>query len=1573
MDTPNDEIAPPQVTTPEDILRLLPRAGVLSIILPDRADSSPFVQGFIAAVFPINQPSKKQPLPASPVVFPGAHPTAAAFKQSLHALPSGNTYLLDATGTLPSWASQLARTSRLLSDTIAQLHKSHSATIVILPHRLTSAGALSTIVVNSSMLLEVFGVGPWLYLQFTKAPPDSDPLLRLPRVVKLSEKGFRLTAPQLPAPGKESPGSDALLELYRRSFVDAGEGMVLFDPRGTYREANRRALELFGTSAEELQAAGLHEIVDSADYFRALRLLALLSGKRKVSDHLALRRKSGTSVDADVIVTLIQSRLAVATIHEGGASRRAEREGRAQVEESVKRFQGSPVPQAVFTGRKLAEANHAFRELFAATLSENATPTLLQLFGRDLSAVARSLGQVGEATGPAERMVPGVSLPSFDGSPRIVDLAASRLRIGDRNSVLVSVLDATEREKRIRELERRSSALRSVADTDVAPMVVVRQGQIVWANRGCSSLFGAATVEDIVGKSIVELLVPRDRRSIPARLAAESLEGGDSDSFEFSIAVSEGKPLRLEAVVQRVLFEEESAGVAILRNVTGKLTSTQELREKLDEHGRVGKILGAGRSELEPSSCIRALFSASLKYLGFDAGIGYRIEPRDDSVQVVGSEEIPETAFTTLASQSVQEGITGYVARTQAPLHLQLENYPPHLPYKILFESAGFRTILYLPLASHGVLHGILVLCSKKSIDPSDLNASFLEHLSHEAGEVVAYAVRYTTLHETERTERLLLESLPGIAYELSGDGSFVMLAGGVKELLGHDREEFLTNPDLWRQCVHSDDRATYAERLGKQSSGESGGEVQYRMLPRGKAEPRIVDDRFRYFFDDQGRLTAIRGVVTDVTGERERSGKTAKKSVPSDEGAAVKMTGTADAIMATVIDKMGDAFSITDLQGKIAEVNTEFTRLTGYTRHEAIGMQLPYPWLLDEEYGTIMRWITALREKKALRDFDMNWVARDGRRLAISLNTSLLRNASGEPYAMLNIARNITERKTLSDTLALTNRRVEMLNRIVSAANASLDIPAIFKVVADEIMAIVPCDVVVLDMLSKDGRTLEVVASYGQGDTRGPVPASTASVEGTPAQRVIETQESVLYNNVAESGDTLPEYFSGFASFLSIPLRLNERVIGTLDLAGISPATFAPDDIGVLHPIADQLGPALQNALLYSEIQAQVQRVRALSKVGESLAGALDTEHVIRVVAEEVLHSMIYDRFVYASAGKDGSLRTTRVFATTGAGLQGAEIRDQDRIVIGKGEGLHAEVGDLRYFLAANVRGKDFMHGLFCVCRTTDSPLEESDLRLAQSIATLAGIALDRVVLYEDTLVKAAEIEARNRDLDDFTYVVSHDLKEPLITIEGYSSVVQQEFGAQLTAEAGDYLRSIVQATERLKRLIDDLLTLSRVGRARFETAVVDTKEVVGTVLRDLEYTIRERGASVEIPDALPHVHYNVTQLGLVFRNLISNGIKFNKSERPTVSVSVEGSQRYYTFCISDNGIGIPQEYFEKIFVIFQRLHPVELFPGTGAGLTIVKKIVERHGGKIWVESTVGSGARFYFSIPRQSTASEN
>jgi len=281
-------------------------------------------------------------------------------------------------------------------------------------------------------------------------------------------------------------------------------------------------------------------------------------------------------------------------------------------------------------------------------------------------------------------------------------------------------------------------------------------------------------------------------------------------------------------------------------------------------------------------------------------------------------------------------------------------------------------------------------------------------------------------------------------------------------------------------------------------------------------------------------------------------------------------------------------------------------------------------------------------------------------------------------------------------------------------------------------------------------------------------------------------------------------------------------------------------------------------------------------------------------------------------------------------------------------------------------MKSKETVVGVLSLTRATADTFSESHLRLFESIANLTEIALEKATLHDDTVNKAREIEERNKELDDFTYVVSHDLKEPLITIEGYSKILLKDYNAALDQDGKEYLETVVQSSGHMKNLIDDLLTLSRLGHVKEAAEVVSSGEVVMDVVHDIQFTLHERNALVEVTTELPEVRYNRTQLGIVFRNLIANAVKFNDKPQPKVEISAREEKQDYVFSVKDNGIGIEERYFERIFMIFQRLHRKEEFRGTGAGLTIVKKIVENHHGRIWVNSTLGEGTTFSFTIPR-------
>jgi signal transduction histidine kinase len=229
------------------------------------------------------------------------------------------------------------------------------------------------------------------------------------------------------------------------------------------------------------------------------------------------------------------------------------------------------------------------------------------------------------------------------------------------------------------------------------------------------------------------------------------------------------------------------------------------------------------------------------------------------------------------------------------------------------------------------------------------------------------------------------------------------------------------------------------------------------------------------------------------------------------------------------------------------------------------------------------------------------------------------------------------------------------------------------------------------------------------------------------------------------------------------------------------------------------------------------------------------------------------------------------------------------------------------------------------------------------------------------------ADLEKRRKELEDFTYIVSHDLKEPLRGITSFSQFVLEDYADKVDEEGKGYLLTIERNAERLKRLIDELLSLSRVTRTEISFQEAGICDIIEEAIERVRYSIEERGIELVVAQDLPVVHCDSTRMVQVFGNLLSNAIKFMDKENPRIEIGYEAETDYHKFFVRDNGIGIDKEYYEKIFGMFQRLHRREDYDGTGAGLHIVQKLIEMHHGHIWVESEQGVGSTFYITLPKK------
>ncbi len=265
-------------------------------------------------------------------------------------------------------------------------------------------------------------------------------------------------------------------------------------------------------------------------------------------------------------------------------------------------------------------------------------------------------------------------------------------------------------------------------------------------------------------------------------------------------------------------------------------------------------------------------------------------------------------------------------------------------------------------------------------------------------------------------------------------------------------------------------------------------------------------------------------------------------------------------------------------------------------------------------------------------------------------------------------------------------------------------------------------------------------------------------------------------------------------------------------------------------------------------------------------------------------------------------------------------------------------------------------------------NPLQDNYYQINRQLEQQMAIDRAELIQYANQLaVKNSKLERANKELKSFAHTVSHDLQEPLRSVGMFSELLQLEYESSLDEQAQEYLSYIVGSVKRMDVLIRDLLSYSQVGKSEQTWVRTDLQQLTKEVIGDLQASIKATEATLKI-NSLPTVIVNPTEISQLLSNLISNSLKFRSQQKPVISVSSELRHDQWLITVTDNGIGIKPEYQEHIFEIFKRLHPQNHHPGSGIGLAICQKIVERHGGEIGVSSQYGEGASFYFTLPNRN-----
>jgi GAF domain-containing protein len=468
-----------------------------------------------------------------------------------------------------------------------------------------------------------------------------------------------------------------------------------------------------------------------------------------------------------------------------------------------------------------------------------------------------------------------------------------------------------------------------------------------------------------------------------------------------------------------------------------------------------------------------------------------------------------------------------------------------------------------------------------------------------------------------------------------------------------------------------------------------------------------------------------------------------------------------------------------------------------------------------------------------------------------------------------------------------------------------------------------------------------------------------------------------------------------GLKSFIVAPMVANGRSLGIVTfVTAESGRRYSPADLHTAEEIARRAASAIQHAALYREAREAREAAELLNRIGPVFTAELDPERLIQSVIQ-IATRLVGAKFgalfynstderdepfsLYALSGasredfeKLPAVRHTPLFAPTFHDRQvvrADDVRLDPRF--GKNpphRGMPEGHLPVRSYLGVPVVSRSgAVLGALLFGHEAAGVFTERHEQIVVGIAAQAAIALDNARLFAESQRSNEELKRANADLEQFAYSASHDLKEPLRMVGVYSQMLQRKYNGKLDAAADEYLGHMVEGSRRMDMLIRDLLAYTQaVKSGDDEVTAVNTAKVLEQALANLTGAIRESGANIVTRDLPPALRVKDVHLLQVFQNVIGNAIKYRGELPPEIEITAQEERAMWRICVHDNGIGVPPEYAQQVFGIFRRLHATDKYAGTGIGLAICQRIVERYGGRIWVESEgEGRGSTFCFTLP--------
>jgi PAS domain S-box-containing protein len=786
--------------------------------------------------------------------------------------------------------------------------------------------------------------------------------------------------------------------------------------------------------------------------------------------------------------------------------------------------------------------------------------------------------------------------------------------------------------------------------------------------------------------------------------------------------------------------------------------------------------------------------------------------------------------------------------------------------------------------------------------------------------------------------------------------------------------------------------------------------------------------DRANRFYNAMDRVQTLFSEVRHRSGELQAAYEEMQATNEELQSTNEELQATTDelertsAYRQTLMDSMLDVLMTTNTEGVITEVNRATELISGYTAEELVGKPLSDFFTEPERAEAGIKQVLA---EKEVSNYELTLVTKDGLEVPVSYNATVLQDRKGRITGVLGSARNVTEQKQAEEALNRLAAIVKYsddaiigktLNGVILSWNKGAE--RMYGYTEEEAMG------ENISLLAPPGHLdelSELLKKIGEGEsvehfetirvrkdgkqihvslTLSPIKGASGKITGvsTISHNITERKQAEevtkrasmelnqIFNTAADGMRVIDNDFNilrANETFLKMVNLTENEVVGAKCYEILSSPLCNTDNCPLTHLRAGDERVVSETEMVRGDGTKTVCILSATSflDLAGSVIGIVEDIRDItdRKEAEEELRvASAYNRSLIEASldplvtiGTDGKIMDLNAATEAVTGYSRDELTGTDFSNYFT-EPENARAGYQRAFETGTVQDYELeiqhRDGSVTPVLYNAAVYRNEAGKVKGVFAAARDIEKQK---HADSILKQTldRLESSNKELEQFAYVASHDLQEPLRMVSSYTQLLEKRYKDKLDSDADEFIGYVVGGVSRMQNLINSLLTYSRVATKGKAFAKTDCEAVLATTITNLKKAIEESSAGIT-HDPLPAVMADDVQLGQVFQNLIGNAIKFRGKNNPRIHVSAEQKDAEWVFSVRDNGVGIEPQYHDRIFQLYQQLHTKDEYPGTGIGLTICKKIVERHGGRVWVKSKPGKGSTFFFTLPTRGSA---